>query len=132
MSILAMRKLIEAIKTKWNASPIIPALYYGVLPEKAALPACVFLIVSNVPQHGGMTSIPEGVLVQFSAFSKAKGVGECMDLRDAIRAAFDHVTLSISGAVLLRGDWQNEVGPTPDPDIGWDVHIDYRFLVEAT
>lgn len=127
-----MRELIEAIAAAWDDAGMSTALYYGTLPEKATLPACTFNIVSNTPMHGGMTTQPEGTLVQFSAFSDADGVAEVMDLHDEIRAAFDDVTLDMEGAGLIRGDWVNTVGPVADPDGGWNVHIDYRFLWEST
>ena len=128
---MKQRKLIEAIATAWDAGKIGVPLHYGTVPEKAALPAVTFNVISNIPMHGGMCARPEGVLVQFSVYSDERGVGECMDIRDKLRAAFDDVTLTISGATLVRGDWVNEVGPVHDPDEGWDCHIDYRFLVQS-
>ena len=126
-----MRALIEAIADAWDVSAIGVALHYGSIPEGAALPACTMNVISNIPSEPGMCSVPEGVLVQFSVYSDEPSVGECMDLRDKLRAAFDDVTLAIDDAAMVRGDWQNDIGPVADPDEGWDCHIDYRFVIQA-
>lgn len=126
-----MRHLIEAIANAWDASSIGVPLHYGSIPEKAALPACTMNVISNIPQYGGMCAVPEGVLVQFSIYSDERGVGECMDIHDRLRAHFDNVSLTISGRRLIHGSWQNDVGPVADPDEGWDCHIDYRFVVQT-
>jgi len=126
-----LRKLIEAIGKAWDAGEIGVPLHYGTMPERAALPAVTFNCISNIPTGAGMSAVPEGVLVQFSVYSDSESVGECIDIRDKLRAAFDNVTLTIDDATLIRGDWQNEVGPVSDPDEGWDCHIDYRFLVQS-
>jgi hypothetical protein len=126
-----LRNLIEAIGTAWDAGAIGVPLHFGAMPEGAALPACTMNVISNIPTGAGMSAVPEGVLVQFSVYSDSESVGECIDIRDKLRAAFDNVTLTISGATLVRGDWQNEVGPVSDPDEGWDCHIDYRFVIQS-
>jgi hypothetical protein len=126
-----LRKLIEAIGTAWDAGEIGVPLHFGTMPERAALPAATMNVISNIPTGAGMSAVPEGVLVQFSVYSDSESVGECIDIRDKLRAAFDNVTLTISGATLVRGDWVNEVGPVSDPDEGWDCHIDYRFVIQS-
>lgn len=128
---MKLRSVIEALAKAWDASSIGVPLHYGELPEGAALPAGTMNVISNVPQYPSMSAVPEGILVQFSLYSDEEGVGECMDLRDSLRAAFDGVSLTVAGGVVVRGDWQNDVGPVADPDKGWDCHIDYRFLIES-
>ncbi len=127
---MTLRALVESVASAWDvANPC--ELYYGKLPEGAELPAAAFQVVSVNPYEPGMHAVPESALVQFSVYSDDEAVGECMDIRDVIRATFDSLTMDVGGATVVRLDWENDVGPMPDPDEGWDCHIDYRFVTQS-
>lgn len=127
---MILRDLIEGIASAWDiATPC--ELYYGKLPEGAELPAATFNVVSNTPFMPGMYAVPETALIQFSVYSEDDSVAECMDIRDVVRATFDSLSFEVDGATVVRLDWENDVGPMPDPDEGWDCHIDYRFVTQS-
>ena len=122
--------LDEAIFTKLSAASAVVALcadrcYPLQVPEGTALPYVAWQRVSTSPiqTHDGASDFEDGAY-QFSVFAETFTAAH--DLRNAIRAALDGVTLG-NGAVgtvsNIRDSMEN--APTP-PMFRSDIDIDFQ------
>jgi len=95
-----IEELGTAIMVKYNASTALKALNTGglhltKLPEQASKPYITYHLIGGVPLHGfkGNHKV-EVIQLQFSVFSETEGGVQCMQICDALMAAFDWTTLT--------------------------------------
>jgi len=115
------------------ATDIGSRLYKGQAPEGATYPYCVFLVVTDTPDHDFSNDF-EDVIVQFSLFSITSGTTEIEGMFTDLKTLYDEKSFSIIGSTLIwmrRGTTvfqvEDHITPTGTQRV-WAYHCDFEIL----
>jgi len=99
-----MLNLTKAIWSRLSGSAlsahIANRMFKGQAPEGADYPFCVYLIVTDTPDHTFSEDF-EDVIIQFSLFSTTSGTTEVENMLTDLNTLYDEKSFSITGSTLV-------------------------------
>lgn len=129
-----MINLLSAINTAFTSSSVaslVTGLFPFPAPENTAFNYITWQIINDGTTDESFDKTPGDVLIQFSIWGDDTNPTEVITARDAFKTWIESITLTITGGLLIRADWQS-ANLLPDPDGGFAYHIDVRFITEQT
>ncbi len=130
-----MKALFTALINKFTGSTLATALtsrfYNTIAPQDAAMPYCVFTLVSGTPDDPMGGEHIENCLIQFSLFDASSSPGTVCDNYEKLTALFDDCALSLTGYthLYMHRESQQLMRDPEDPGV-WHYVIEYRILIE--
>lgn len=125
-----MKTLFEAIYARWLSEGKLglTQLYNTEASANAIFPYGVFSLPNDVPGVGEFDEDWEDCLVQFNLFIKETLSTEICAAFEALKAAFDHYDLSVSGYETIS--LVREPANLTRPEKIWQYNVAYSILIQ--